>query len=26
LLKFSVLKDGIVLSENILPICCANCT
>jgi len=26
LLKFSVLKDGVVLSENILPICCANCT
>jgi hypothetical protein len=26
LMKFSVLKDGIVLSENILSICCTNCT
>lgn len=26
LIKFSVLKDGIVLSENIKAICCANCT
>ena len=26
LLKFSVLKNGVVLSENILPICCSNCT
>jgi hypothetical protein len=26
LLKFSVLKDGIVLSENILPICCTTCS
>jgi hypothetical protein len=26
LLKFTVLKDNTVLSENILPICCSNCT
>lgn len=26
LIKFSVLKDGVVLSENIIPICCSNCT
>lgn len=25
LLKFSVLKNNVVLSENILPICCSNC-
>ena len=25
LMKFSVLKDGVVLSENILAICCTNC-
>ena len=26
LIKFSVLKDGVVLSENILPICCSVCS
>lgn len=26
LLKFSVIKNGVVLAENILPICCSNCT
>lgn len=26
LIKFSIYKDGVVLSENILPICCSNCT
>ena len=26
LIKFSVLKDGVVLSENVKAICCANCT
>jgi hypothetical protein len=26
LIKFSVLKNGVVLSENIQPICCTNCT
>lgn len=26
LIKFSVYKDGVVLSENILPICCSSCT
>jgi len=26
LIKFSVLKDGVILSENIKSLCCANCT
>jgi len=26
LIKFSVLKDGVVLSENVKAVCCANCT
>lgn len=26
LIKFSVLKDGVILSENILPICCTTCS
>jgi hypothetical protein len=25
LIKFSVLKDGVVLSENILSVCCTDC-
>jgi len=26
LIKFGVLKNGVVLAENVVPICCSNCT
>jgi hypothetical protein len=26
LIKFGVLKDGVILAENVLAICCSNCS